>query len=225
MKYNIQIMSKDEMTLFSTKDLTEDCIVISINDTNHNTVIYDNKHIIDKLKLYFDDIDKPIPSYQLMLQIDAQKIKNFIDTYKDKINNIIVHCTAGISRSGAVGCTIARYLNNDDEYLLATGKYIPNKHVYKLMCEVFGLDYSEELFKEKLRIRNKGNRSNLKGYGDYCIDLSDMFCDVIIEEYQMSRLDFELKIVDLLDEANSKLRSEDFDKLLVNLKEIVEDYE
>ncbi|WP_287550359.1 hypothetical protein [Clostridium sp.] len=41
----------------------------------------------------------------------------------------------------------------------------------------------------------------------------------------MSRLDFELKIVDLLDEANSKLRSEDFDKLLVNLKEIVEDYE
>lgn len=40
----------------------------------------------------------------------------------------------------------------------------------------------------------------------------------------MSRLDFELKIVDLLDEANSKLRSEDFDKLLVNLKEIVEDY-
>lgn len=41
----------------------------------------------------------------------------------------------------------------------------------------------------------------------------------------MSRLDFELKIVDLLDEANSKLRSEDFDKLLVNLKEIIEDYE
>lgn len=182
MKYNIQIMSKDEMTLFSTKDLTEDYIVISINDTNHNTVIYDNEHIIDKLKLWFDDIDIPIPSYQLMLQIDAQKIKNFIDTYKDKVNNVIVHCTAGISRSGAVGCTIARYLNNDDEYLLATGKYIPNKHVYKLMCEVFGLDYSEELFKEKLRIRNRGNRSNLKGYGDYGIDLGDMFCDVIIEE-------------------------------------------
>lgn len=41
----------------------------------------------------------------------------------------------------------------------------------------------------------------------------------------MSRLDFELKIVDLLDEANSKLRSEDFDKLLANMKEIIEDYE
>lgn len=41
----------------------------------------------------------------------------------------------------------------------------------------------------------------------------------------MSRLDFELKVVDLLDEASGELKSEDFDKLLVNLKEIVEDYE
>jgi len=41
----------------------------------------------------------------------------------------------------------------------------------------------------------------------------------------MSRLDFELKIADLLDEANSKLKSEDFDKLLANLKEFVDDYE
>lgn len=182
MKYNIQIMSKDKMTLFSTKDLAKDYIVISINDTNHNTVIYDNEHIIDKLKLWFDDIDIPIPKYQLMLQIDAQNIKDFIDTYKNKINNIIVHCTAGISRSGAVGCALSRYLNGCDNYLLATGRYIPNKHVYKLMCEVLSLDYSEEVFKEKLRIRNKGNRSNLKGYGDYGIDLNDMFCDVVIKE-------------------------------------------
>ena len=49
------------------------------------------------------------------------------------------------------------------------------------MCEALGLDYSEEIFKEKLRIRNKGNRSNLKGYGDYGVDLDDMFCDVIIK--------------------------------------------
>jgi len=182
MKYNIQIMGKQECTLFSTKDLTEDCIVISINDTNHNTVIYDNENIIDKLKLWFDDIDTPIPNYQLMLQVDAQKIKDFIDFYKGKAKNIIVHCTAGISRSGAVGCTIARYLNNDDKYLLVTGRYIPNKHVYKLMCEVLGLEFTDELFKEKLRIRNKSNRSNLKGYGDYGISIDDMFCDVVIEE-------------------------------------------
>lgn len=182
MKYNIQIMGKQECTLFSTQNLTEDCIIISINDMGHNTVIYDNKHIINKLRLHFDDIDKPIPQCQLMTLADTKKIKWFVDTYKDKISNIIVHCTAGISRSGAVGCVISRYLNGDDNYLLATGKYIPNKHVYKLMCETFGLEYSEELFKNKLKIRNKGNQYNLKGYGDYGLDLNDMFCDVIIGE-------------------------------------------
>lgn len=185
MKYSIQIMSKQECTVFSTKDLKEDYIIISINDTGYNTVIYDNEHIVDTLKLWFDDIwlkEHEIKDLRLMRKTDAIKIKMFIDTYKDKVNNILIHCTAGISRSGAVGCAISRYLNGDDSYLLATGRYIPNKHVYKLMCETFGLDYSEELFKEKMRIRNKGNKNNLKGYGDYGLDLDDIFCDVITEE-------------------------------------------
>lgn len=183
MKYNIKIMSKQECTLYSMKDLKEDYIVISLNDTGYNTVIYKNKHIVDTLKLWFDDIELEIPDEEdlvLMTNSDAEKIKEFIDTYKDEVNNIMVHCTAGISRSGAVGCVLSRYLNGDDEYLLEAGRYIPNKHVYKLMCETFGLEYTEEMFKEKLRIRNKGNRSNLKGYGDYGIDLDDMFCEVII---------------------------------------------
>jgi predicted protein tyrosine phosphatase len=182
MKYNIQIMSKQECTLFSTKDLIEDCIIISINDTGYNTAIYDNKHIVDIIRFHFDDIEMPINGLTRLNKRLAKLIKNFVDTYKDKVNNIIVHCTAGISRSGAVGCTLAMYLNGDNEYLLKTGQYIPNKHVYKLMCEVLELDYSEELFKEKLRIRNKGNRDNLKGCDDYGIRLEDMFCDVIVEE-------------------------------------------
>lgn len=185
MKYNIQIMSKQECTLFSTKDLTEDYIIISINDTGYYTTIYSNPHIKDVLYLWFDDIwlkeheDKEL---KLMNKYQANKIWNFINKYKDRVNNIIVHCTAGISRSGAVGCILARYLNRNDDYLLATGKYIPNKHVYKLMCEVFMLGYSEELFKEKIRIRNKGEKINLKGYGSYGLDLDDMFCDVLIKE-------------------------------------------
>jgi hypothetical protein len=56
MKYEIQILSKDEMTLFSTKDLAKDYIVISINDTGYNTVIYKNKHIVDRLRLFCTSI-------------------------------------------------------------------------------------------------------------------------------------------------------------------------
>ena len=188
MKYNIEIMSKDQCTLFSTKDLTEDYIIISINDIGHKTVIYDNEHIINVYSLWFDDIEPEwnIPNnednLQEMIKEQAEIIKVVVDIYKDKVNNIIVHCTAGISRSGAVGCALARYLNGDDKYLLKTGQYMPNRHVYKLMCEALDLEYSDELFKEKLRICRKGLKDSLKGYGDYGMNLDDIFCDVVIEE-------------------------------------------
>lgn len=58
MKYKIDIMGKQQCTVFSTKDLNEDCIIISINDTDCNTVIFDNKHILDVLKVVFDDLEK-----------------------------------------------------------------------------------------------------------------------------------------------------------------------
>ena len=179
LKYNIKILSKEECILFSKDIINEKHIIISINDSNCDTEIFSNANIIKVYRAWFDDITKPIDGCRLMSIADALDIKNFVDLYKDKITNIVVHCTAGISRSGAVGCFLARYLNGDDSYLLSTGEYIPNKHVYKAMCEVFNLNYSERLFKEKLKIRNKGNVNNLKGYGDYGIKLNDMFCDII----------------------------------------------
>lgn len=182
MNYNIKILSKEECTLMSTRSLEEDCIIISINDTNCKTVIFENERILKVLKTTFDDIEVELPIFELFSMFHAEEIKNFVDSYRDKVNTIIVHCTAGISRSGAIGCCLARYLNGSDEYLLKTGKYVPNKHIYKIMCKVLGLEYSNEMFKEKIRLRNKGNRKNLKGYGDYGIDLDDMFCDVIIDK-------------------------------------------
>lgn len=41
----------------------------------------------------------------------------------------------------------------------------------------------------------------------------------------MSRLDFELKIIDILDDAGSDLSAQEFDKLLERIKEAIEDYE
>jgi predicted protein tyrosine phosphatase len=176
-EYNIEIMGKYECEMFSEEILDEDYIIISINDTGYDTDIAENKHIVDCLKLWFDDIESGEidPKLKVITIEDAEEIKEFIDKYKDSISNIVVHCTAGISRSGAVGCIIARYLNGDDVYLLETGKYIPNKLVYKTMSETFNLKYSESLFREKKRIRNGGNRKNLRGYGDYGISIEDMF--------------------------------------------------
>lgn len=41
----------------------------------------------------------------------------------------------------------------------------------------------------------------------------------------MDRLDYELKIIDILDEACSKLNSEEFEKLITRVAEAVNYYE
>lgn len=41
----------------------------------------------------------------------------------------------------------------------------------------------------------------------------------------MDRLDYELKIIDILDEANSKLNSKEFEALLTRVEDAVNDYE
>lgn len=178
MKYNIDIMSKDKCKLFSTKELTDDCIIISINDTGYDTEIYNNKNIIDICKLWFDDIDNikyEDNDLKLMTKDQGKQIKDFVNKYKDRVKHIVIHCTAGISRSGAVGFVLARYLNGDDKYLWAKDRYLPNKHVYKLMCETLGLEYSDKLFKDRKRFRNRNNHYTIKSYGDYGIDLVEMF--------------------------------------------------
>lgn len=186
MKYDIKIMGKDECIFYSGKELSEDCIIISINDSNHRAIFHKNNRIKDILVLEFDDITLEQYQYckdeslRLFSIEDTLLIKEFVEKYKNDIKTIIIHCTAGISRSGAVGCCLARYLNGEDEYLLKTGKYIPNEWVYTLLCNRFGLICNKKLFKEKIRIRNKASRETLRGYDNYGIYLDDMF-DIEIE--------------------------------------------
>lgn len=176
MKYKIDIMSQDECIDFSNKNLNDECIIISINDTGYDTNISKNDKIIDVCKLWFDDIERNTNQKLKLMTIDQAKgIKEFVDKYKNKIDNLVIHCTAGISRSSSIGCVIARYLNNDDNYLWATGRYMPNKHVYKTMCEAFNLKYSDDLFKYKLKLRYKSDRVLLKNYDDCGISIEDFF--------------------------------------------------
>ena len=179
MKYKIDIKSRNECIIFSTRDLKEDCVIISINNTGYDTNILKNKNIIDICKLWFDDIDNEKyedEDLKLMNIKQAIEIKNFVEKHKSKVKHIVIHCSAGISRSAAVGCVIAGYLNNTDNYLWQSGRYMPNKHVYKIMCEVFNLKYSDKMFKQKMNMKYKRDKlENLSFYSNYGVDLDDMF--------------------------------------------------
>ena len=138
--------------------------------------------IKDILYLYFDDIteeqyNKSCNKGKLVLfnTKHARQIHDFIDRNKD-IHNIIVHCAMGVSRSGAIGVVLSKYLNGEDLYLYQRGGIQPNETVYKVMCEEFGIKYNKEELKRKIKISIKATNEIVgKMYADYGLNIDDMF--------------------------------------------------
>lgn len=81
----------------------------------------------------------------------AKKIKLFIDKYEAKYMSthyysaLLVHCDAGISRSGAVGLWACRYLGLDeDKFRKDNPRIQPNYYVYDILSKVSGLNKDYE---------------------------------------------------------------------------------
>lgn len=88
------------------------------------------------LVLYFDDVDE---GPNAMTPAQARAIADF--ACSGDLRPIIVHCSAGISRSGAVGEVLNwyfnRYLENDElDYRMFECRHpdlVPNAHVRRLL--------------------------------------------------------------------------------------------
>lgn len=76
---------------------------------------------------------------KLFTDKNAQEILHFINYYHNKacarINFIIVHCEAGISRSAGVAGVLSLIYNGSDEYYFK--HYIPNMLVYRFILNVY----------------------------------------------------------------------------------------
>jgi predicted protein tyrosine phosphatase len=72
----------------------------------------------------------------------AQQIINFINKVNrnDKIQTLVVHCSAGVSRSGAVGFFACRYLHtNEKEFWKTNPNIAPNSHILDVLHKVSGM--------------------------------------------------------------------------------------
>lgn len=114
----------------TTKDLDQSTEMISLH-TSHA------QEMVPKfLPLWFLDIiprqdDHRLDDY-LMTEEQAKQIVDFIEETKDM--PLVVHCTAGISRSGAVGAYASIARGEEDEFWKAHERYIhPNVHVLSLL--------------------------------------------------------------------------------------------
>lgn len=95
------------------------------------------------LNLWFHDVDPESesltptqladPDLIFFDDYDAEKIKLFVKRNKDK-KQWIIHCTAGISRSGAIGEYISDYFGNDYHLFKRDNPQIkPNIHIKKIL--------------------------------------------------------------------------------------------
>ncbi len=135
---------------------SDDTLIISISNINQPIPKINANNI---LFLNFDDEEKP--NLNAMTELDAKKIVDTVKLYKDKINKIIVHCGAGVSRSAGVAAALGGWLNGDDGFIFNNFQYCPNFTCYRrVLNEALGsIDEKglEELFAQNIKGWSKEN--------------------------------------------------------------------
>lgn len=119
----------------------------------------------DVLELYFEDIrDVPPEEYKdrfkLFDKSMAQQLLDFINS--NEIEEVIVHCSAGISRSSALMICISKILGRDDleEQILNCGRYYPNEVVLEIFNSLdFEVKYTpgELVCTKEINVNNHNN--------------------------------------------------------------------
>ena len=140
------IVSRGEIIEFSkdgfkkiNKD--ENTVIISITDPDRepisNNILSQFK---DSLSIQFWDVEEGIGRIQPINEEQAKEVREFIIRNKD--NNFVIHCEAGMSRSAAVGLSVILVSeHNFDRYAFATSpnaikehhRYHPNWFVFDMI--------------------------------------------------------------------------------------------
>ena len=132
------------------QDFLSRCSVISIYSSGDCSPILPNLQTV--LKLQFDDITKPEPGLILFTDEMADRIIHFADFLIENFPKkpLIVHCDAGVSRSGAVGDVLNDYINTklgrDDDKAWFWKEHrhliIPNYHVRLKLLEAWKYNHN-----------------------------------------------------------------------------------
>ncbi|MDD4312104.1 MAG: hypothetical protein PHW41_06445 [Eubacteriales bacterium] len=89
------------------------------------------------IRLCFDDADDRSFWQNLMTEEQADAICWFVLRYAREIDTLLIHCTAGASRSPAVAAGILAGLRQDEGIIRNNPNYHPNPLVYRLVYEAF----------------------------------------------------------------------------------------
>jgi predicted protein tyrosine phosphatase len=131
------LMIKKDITAENIEKL-ENAFFISIqNPAGDRHIPYFTENKENLLIQYFADVEKDETHkgelHKAFTEEQAIEMNKFIQRHQDK-KVCVVHCTAGVSRSGAVGAFIAEVLGiNYLDYTKANPAVQPNAHVLNLL--------------------------------------------------------------------------------------------
>lgn len=134
--------------------------LISVTNTKEDSLTGNEKirlktilHCNDILQLQFGDFEpgkyyntftdrtEPVPERVLFNKKQAQEVIDFVNILqkKEEQETLVVHCMAGISRSGAIGTFINDILGLDLSTFLRNNPHTrPNSYVLKTLRDVYG---------------------------------------------------------------------------------------
>ena len=106
---------------------------ISITSNPHVWPDLSEENRVGLLQLYF--LDRTQHGEDTITQEHVQQILDFVKEHWDKIDGLLVHCDAGLSRSPAVAAAIAKIFIGEGEDQPYFQRYWPNYLVYKMILE------------------------------------------------------------------------------------------
>jgi protein-tyrosine phosphatase len=121
-----------------------DCIIVSITDagSSSNNFNEENNYVKAILPLQFDDVD--YGQKNCITSEDARMIIDFVLKWINKVNLVIVHCEAGVSRSAGVCAALMKIFNGSDFEIFNKPRYIPNMSCYRAILESYFKSYNSK---------------------------------------------------------------------------------
>lgn len=119
-------------------------VVVSINNPELDlpAKFDSNNMTLGRVNLYFWDLDEVPPgvedpdNWKLFLREEADAVVDMLRKQGD-CRHVIVHCSAGKSRSAGMAAAIMKCLNDDDTLIFNDRRYMPNMRVYRMMIDAW----------------------------------------------------------------------------------------
>jgi predicted protein tyrosine phosphatase len=145
-----EVLSRQKAKKMSYNQNIDDCIIISITDIDKDINQFaPNPHIKNICRVQFDDVEIDEPRH--IDRKDAEKILEFVNQYINKVDKIIVHCEAGVSRSAGVCAALMQIINGDDMDIFDNPKFCPNMTCYRTVLTAFFGSYDQEAAESKIK--------------------------------------------------------------------------